>query len=210
VPVAKKTIVAVFLVCLMSPCLTASPSAKTLTVFPDGHAIFHGKTYRCALGRSGISQNKKEGDGATPAGLYAIRYGLFRPDKMRKPKTSLPMQPLLPTDGWCDEPKSPSYNQRVKLPFAASHENLWRDDNVYDLILVVGYNDRPVTSGKGSAIFIHVAKAGYKPTAGCVAFSKEDLLEILRKLTPESKIDVQPAFDALSALSEPNAWLSKE
>lgn len=136
---------------------------------------------RCALGRGGVlaADIKREGDGASPAGNWPIRRVMWRPDKLDAPKTALPLAPIHPADGWCDEPNDPRYNQPVTHPYPASAEHLWREDDVYDIIVVLGYNDSPVVAGKGSAIFMHVARPDYGPTAGCVAVAKDDLLALL-------------------------------
>jgi L,D-peptidoglycan transpeptidase YkuD (ErfK/YbiS/YcfS/YnhG family) len=134
---------------------------------------------RCVIGRGGVISDKKEGDGATPAGTFPLRRVMYRPDRLEPPQTGLPISALTADDGWCDEPGNASYNRLIKLPFSASHEALWRDDNVYDVIVELGYNDDPIKPGLGSAIFMHVAKPGYDPTEGCVALALEDLLELL-------------------------------
>lgn len=137
---------------------------------------------RCALGRSGVTPAhlKREGDGASPLGAWPMRQVFWRPDRLPRPETALPAEPLHPEAGWCDDPASPLYNHPVLLPFAHSHEKLWRDDHVYDLIVVLGYNDAPVEPGKGSAIFLHVAREDYSPTEGCVACALPDLLALLK------------------------------
>ncbi|MBU3968657.1 L,D-transpeptidase family protein [Patescibacteria group bacterium] len=143
-------------------------------------AFFKGKQYRCTLGKSGVSTSKKEGDGFTPAGCFPIRLVLYRPDRFEKaPQTVFPTRPLSQSDGWSDDANSSEYNTLVRLPYGGSHEKLWRDDYIYDIIVILGYNDNPPVAGKGSAIFIHLAREEYSPTAGCIAFSMEDLLEIL-------------------------------
>jgi L,D-peptidoglycan transpeptidase YkuD (ErfK/YbiS/YcfS/YnhG family) len=152
-----------------------------------------GRTYRCAIGKGGFSTHKKEGDGATPVGVFPLRACWYRADKVALPRTDLPLFVIEQHDGWSDDPKDPHYNQRVLLPYAYSHEKLWRDDAVYDLIVPIGYNDAPVVAGAGSAIFMHVAKPGYEPTEGCVALAREDLLEVLEHLSASSHIDIQPA-----------------
>ncbi|MBI2410071.1 L,D-transpeptidase family protein [Candidatus Kaiserbacteria bacterium] len=155
------------------------PGNSDILVRAEGKLLFNGKEYRCALGKGGVRTDKREGDGATPQGCFAIREVLYRPDKFEKPPhTVLPTRPLSPDDGWSDDVALPEYNTLVKLPYSGSHEELWRQDDLYDLIVVLGYNDPPV-AGKGSAIFMHVAREAYTPTAGCVALSKVDLLEIL-------------------------------
>jgi len=137
---------------------------------------------RCALGRSGVTlaHLKREGDGASPIGLWPMRQVFWRPDRLPRPETALPAEALHPQAGWCDDPASPLYNRPVQLPFAHSHEKLWREDHVYDLIVVLGYNDAPIAPGKGSAIFLHVAREDYAPTEGCVACALPDLLALLR------------------------------
>lgn len=177
---------------LAGQALPARAAGADLLITPDGQARMEGKTYRCALGRSGVRQDKREGDGATPAGSFFLREARFRADKINQPVvTRLPVQSIAPDDGWCDDPGSHQYNRPVTLPLAASHERLWRDDDLYDLIVVVGYNDEPVVKGRGSAIFLHVAAPGFRPTAGCIAFQKSDLLEILRHLDTRSRVVIQ-------------------
>jgi L,D-peptidoglycan transpeptidase YkuD (ErfK/YbiS/YcfS/YnhG family) len=153
-------------------------------------AYFNGNKYQCSLGRSGISQDKKEGDGATPVGDFPLREVFYRPDRLAKLETSIPAIAMQEDTAWCDDSASPYYNQQVKLPFTLSHENLWREDHVYDVVVVVGYNDQPVIKEKGSAIFMHIAREGYTPTAGCIAFSEKDLLKILKEAGPGTRIKI--------------------
>ncbi|HEX4113481.1 MAG TPA: L,D-transpeptidase family protein [Stellaceae bacterium] len=154
-------------------------SAMDLIVSADGYAEWNKHRMPCALGRGGIRVDKQEGDGATPAGKWRMRALLFRPDRMvRAPLTGLPLRGLRPEDGWCDDPADPLYNRPVKLPFRARSETLWREDDIYDLIVVLGYNDDPPAPGKGSAVFLHIARPDFSPTEGCVAVSREDLLAI--------------------------------
>ncbi len=150
-----------------------------ITILPPDHLTWNGRRVRCALGRNGIRSDKKEGDGATPAGFFPLRRVLYRADRIPAPETDLPVQPLKAEDGWCDDSADPAYNQRVKRPFAAHHEALWRDDHVYDVIVELGHNDDPPVPGLGSAVFLHVARPGYEPTEGCVALRMEDLLALL-------------------------------
>lgn len=149
-------------------------------------------SYPCAIGRGGLitAEKKREGDGCTPIGTWRLRECWYRADRMRAPETKLPLRIITPNDGWCDDPKHALYNRHVKLPFAASHEQLWREDEAYDLIIPLGYNDDPVIPGKGSAIFLHVAKPDYAPTEGCVALAKADLLLILKEADTVSHIVV--------------------
>lgn len=143
------------------------------------------KSYTCALGRSGITQDKREGDGATPAGCFSIREVLYRADKLSEPVTSLPTSVIQENDGWCVEIDDANYNKKITFPYSAHYEKLWREDNVYDIIVPLGYNDDPATPGKGSAIFMHVARENYSPTEGCVALSLPDLLRILKEIPRE-------------------------
>lgn len=151
---------------------------------------FRNKTYRCAIGRAGCSRDKHEGDGKTPVGRFHLRECWYRADRLEKPVTGLPVKAIGEDDGWCDDPKSPYYNQHVKLPCGDSHEALWRDDHRYDLLVPIGYNDHPVISERGSAIFIHVAEEDYAPTAGCVALNRKDLLALLPQWSAGTVIEI--------------------
>ncbi len=141
--------------------------------------MFAGATYRASLGRGGVRADKQEGDGATPAALLELRRVLYRADRLGKPRTPLPVEPTARSDGWCDDPVHRAYNTHVTLPFEGRHELLWRDDPLYDVCVVLGWNDAPVVRGRGSAIFLHVARPDYAPTEGCVALSLRDLLAVL-------------------------------
>jgi len=158
--------------------------------------LIHGAgSLPCAIGRGGLrlAQDKREGDGATPIGRWPLRRLLFRPDRLAPPGTALPSAAISPDDGWCDDPADPHYNRPVSLPFAGSHERLWRSDGLYDLVVVLGHNDDPPEPGLGSAIFLHCASAGFAPTAGCVAVARDALLQLLPDLAPGDHIRVCPA-----------------
>ena len=131
--------------------------------------------WRCAIGRGGIRAGKQEGDGATPVGVLPLRRVFYRADRVAAPACRLPVEPLSPADGWCDDPADAAYNRRVTLPHPARHEHLWRDDGLYDLVGVLGWNDAPVVRGRGSAIFLHLARPDLAPTEGCVALAGRDL-----------------------------------
>lgn len=148
-------------------------------VHPDGRLVLRGQAFRAALGRGGVQPGKQEGDGATPAGLLPLRRVLYRADRLPPPDCAVPIEPIAETDGWCDDPASRDYNRKVRLPHAARHEALWRRDGLYDLVGVLGWNDTPVQRGGGSAIFLHVARAGYAPTEGCIALAVDDLRQVL-------------------------------
>ncbi|MQA67166.1 MAG: L,D-transpeptidase family protein [Alphaproteobacteria bacterium] len=147
----------------------------------------------CALGRAGISADKREGDGATPAGTFALREVLYRGDRIAAPRTALPCRPIAPDDGWCDAPDHPDYNRPVRFPFAAGAERLWREDSLYDVIIVIGYNDAPPAAGAGSAIFLHVARHGLAPTEGCVAVPRNVMIALADRLGPGDDIVIEPA-----------------
>ncbi len=159
-------------------------------VSADGTLRFAGKVYRCVLGRSGIVTDKREGDGGTPIGCFTLRRALFRPDRLAAPATALPLESLSPQDGWCDAPDHADYNRHVRLPHPARHERLWRDDGVYDVVVVLGHNDDPPVAGQGSAIFLHVAPDDGQPTEGCVALPLADLLEILKDCDAATRLCV--------------------
>ncbi len=132
----------------------------------------------CAIGRSGQRAIKREGDGATPIGRWPVRQAVYRADQMRRPRTALPLRCIRPGDGWCDDPHDRNYNRPVRLPYPASAEELWRRDALYDLVIVIGYNDRPRRRGAGSAIFMHLARAEMSPTAGCIALTRRHLVRL--------------------------------
>jgi L,D-peptidoglycan transpeptidase YkuD (ErfK/YbiS/YcfS/YnhG family) len=145
----------------------------------EGRLELGGQVFRAALGRGGVREHKQEGDGATPSGLLALRRVLYRADRGKPPECLVPIEPLAPDDGWCDDPDDVAYNRMVRLPYSGRCEELWRADGVYDLIGVLGWNDAPAVRGQGSAIFLHVARADYAPTEGCVALALADLRRVL-------------------------------
>lgn len=138
-----------------------------------------GRTWPCAIGRSGRRALKREGDGATPTGAFILIEVLYRADRTLPPATSLPCRPIGPHDGWCDAVGDRNYNRRVRHPYPASAERLWREDHLYDLVVVLACNVQPRVQGRGSAIFMHLARAGYAPTEGCIALSERDLRQML-------------------------------
>jgi L,D-peptidoglycan transpeptidase YkuD (ErfK/YbiS/YcfS/YnhG family) len=146
----------------------------------------------CALGKGGIipAADKREGDGRSPIGLWPLRRVLYRADRGARPKTAMPAQAIHREDGWCDDPADPAYNRPVALPYPASAERLWREDSLYDLIVVLGHNDDPVTPGAGSAIFLHLARPDYAPTEGCVALARPDLERLLALAQPGDAVEI--------------------
>ena len=160
-----------------------SSKVAQLEVISGSNAILHfaGRDFRSAIGRSGVRVDKREGDGATPAGLLSLRRFLYRADRVDAPKTSFRCEPVAENDGWCDDATEPDYNQQILLPHPGSHERLWLDRQVYDIIGVLGYNDDPIVPGRGSAIFLHVASPDMGPTAGCISLAYEDLSWIIEQ-----------------------------
>jgi L,D-peptidoglycan transpeptidase YkuD (ErfK/YbiS/YcfS/YnhG family) len=158
---------------------------------PDNYRLSYGTwSVRCAIGRSGMIRDKREGDGGTPVGTWPVRRVFYRPDRLAKPATKLRTVALSPADGWCDAPGDKNYNRLVKLPYPASAEDMWRDDAIYDVVMELGYNDDPVVPGKGSAIFLHLSRKNYSGTAGCVAIAPKDMTKLLAKLEPGAAIHV--------------------
>lgn len=170
--------------------------ASELIVRPIGDALHEGRAewrghfLRCALGRGGIRTDKVEGDGATPAGAFPFRRLFYRADRLALPVTSLPTHPIGRDDGWCDDPADPLYNRPVRLPYPGRHERMWHADALYDLVLVIGHNDAPVLPGRGSAVFVHLARPDFGPTEGCVAFTAGDLLSILAECEPATIVKI--------------------
>jgi L,D-peptidoglycan transpeptidase YkuD (ErfK/YbiS/YcfS/YnhG family) len=136
----------------------------------------------CVLGPAGLTRHKREGDGATPVGTFALTGGFFRADRGPRPLARLALRATRRDDGWCDDPSQARYNRPIRLPSPAGHERMWRDDRLYDLGLIVDYNVSPPRKGRGSAIFIHVMHPAGRPTAGCVALRPEDLRRLLPRL----------------------------
>ncbi len=159
----------------------------------DGMVTLGAFQARAVLGAGGVSARKQEGEGATPAGLLPLRRVLYRADRLPRPRAAVPVSPLAPHDGWCDDPSDSAYNRPVKLPYAAGHEELWRADAVYDVIGVLGWNDAPPVRGPGpapgSAIFLHLARPDRAPTAGCIALDHADLLALLAAGLTEIEVE---------------------
>jgi L,D-peptidoglycan transpeptidase YkuD (ErfK/YbiS/YcfS/YnhG family) len=149
----------------------------------------------CALGRSGCRVRKREGDGATPVGCFAVRRVLYRADRLLRPRTRLPVAVIGVRAGWCDSPGDRNYNRQVTLPYAGRAERLWRSDRLYDLVVVLGYNDTPRRHGSGSAIFLHVAHPvaprALAPTEGCIAVPAAHLLRLLARLAPGARVSIR-------------------
>ncbi len=169
---------------------------RTLRVYarsaaaPRGILALGTAHFPCALGKGGSRAIKREGDGTSPRGLWPVRFIYYRADKGPRPRTGLPIRQLRPGDGWCDAAGDRNYNRAVSHPYAASAERLWRADNLYDIIVVLGHNDVPRRRGMGSAIFIHLVREGFQPTEGCIALREQDLRRVLRHIGPGTSIRI--------------------
>ena len=135
-------------------------------------------------------KKKREGDNVTPKGIFKINKIYYRPDKINNIKTLIKKIKIKKNMGWCDDSSSSFYNQQIKLPSKFSHERLYRNDNLYDLILILNYNTNPIMKNKGSAIFIHIAKKYYRKTKGCIALKKKNLIELASKIKKNTKIKI--------------------
>jgi len=144
-----------------------------------------------ALGRGGIKANKREGDGSTPRGSFRFKRLWWRADRHPRPPTLLPVRRIGPADSWCEDPRDRHYNRLVKLPPRSSADRLRRDDDLYDFIVEIDHNTRPRVAGRGSAVFVHVARPGFAPTAGCVALKLGALRRLLARVGPRTKIMVE-------------------
>ena len=177
---------------LFGAVLATLPSPSPISLaYAGGQLSWPGGATRAAYGRGGVRADKREGDGASPAGVFRLVSVFYRPDRVSAPRTGLPVTALTADMGWVDDPADPNYNRVVALPYAASHEELWRVDEIYDLIVVIGYNTAPVVAGAGSAIFLHVAREDFAPTAGCIAIPREPLARLLGLLGPGSTITIR-------------------
>ena len=161
-----------------------------IIVKKSGYLKYKNLKFRCALGKAGIKRKRKDGDNITPKGIFKITNIYYRSEKIKNITTSIRKIKIKKNMGWCDDPNSIHYNKQIKLPSKLSHEKLYRKDNLYNLILVLNYNINPIIKNKGSAIFIHIAKKNYEPTAGCIALKKRDLVELLKKIKKNTKIKI--------------------
>mgnify|MGYP001164911969 CR=1 FL=1 len=152
--------------------------------------LYKGYKLKCSVGKCGIKKLKKEGDLATPKGLFKLGLLYYRNDRNKKLKTTLKKRIIKKNMGWCDDVKSKKYNKEICFPFKYNAEKLYRRSNIYDLFINIKYNHFPVRKGKGSAIFLHLANKKYKPTKGCVAIQKKDFLKILPKINKRTKISI--------------------
>ena len=159
--------------------------------YQAGRLTWPGGSARAACGRGGVRADKREGDGASPEGTYKLVAAYYRPDRIAPPATGLALTALCPEHGWVDDPGDPLYNRPVSLPCEARHERMWREDGLYDLVVMIGYNTDPPVAGLGSAIFLHVARPDFAPTEGCIAVERDALAALLALIGPGSTITIR-------------------
>jgi len=155
-----------------------------------GWLLLDGQAIPVALGRGGIKANKREGDGATPRGSFRPRKLWWRADRHPRPQTLLPVRPITATDAWCEDPSSRHYNRAIYLADGAAGDRLRRDDHLYDFVVEIDHNTRPRVTKRGSAVFLHLARPGFQPTAGCVAMTRASMLRLLKRLGPGTRIEI--------------------
>jgi len=161
-----------------------------IIVKKSGYLKYKNLKFRCALGKGGAKKKTMEGDNITPKGIFKIIKIYYRPDRIKKIKTLIKKIKIKKNMGWCDDPNSRFYNKLINLPTKYSHEKLYRNDSLYDLIVVLSYNTNPIIKNRGSAIFMHIANNSYKKTKGCIALKKEHLIEIISKIKKNTKIKI--------------------
>jgi L,D-peptidoglycan transpeptidase YkuD (ErfK/YbiS/YcfS/YnhG family) len=161
-----------------------------IIVKKNGYLKYKNLKFRCALGKGGIKKKIKEGDNITPKGIFSITRIFYRQDKIKKIITKVKKIKIKKNMGWCDDSQSPFYNKQVKLPNRFGYEKLYREDNLYDIILILNYNTKPVIKNKGSAIFVHVGNKFYKKTRGCVALKKDHLIKLISQIKKNTKIKI--------------------
>ena len=152
--------------------------------------LYKGYKLKCSIGKSGIKKSKKEGDLATPKGVFQLGCLYYRNDRIKKLKSKLKKKIIKKNMGWCNDTKSKKYNQEIYFPFKYKAEKLYKKNGIYDLFIDIKYNSKPIIKNKGSAIFLHIAQNKYKPTQGCVALSKKDFLKILPLINKRTKIAI--------------------
>ncbi|HWP14509.1 MAG TPA: L,D-transpeptidase family protein [Xanthobacteraceae bacterium] len=166
--------------------VSTAPGARTRGVLRAGPLA-----WRVALGRGGIRANKREGDGGTPRGTFRPVRLWWRADRSPRPVTALPVRRIASSDAWCENPADGRYNQPIRVSNGRSGDRLYRDDHLYDFIVEIDHNTRPRVAGRGSAVFLHLARPGLAATAGCVAMPRERLRQLLRSLGSSTKINIR-------------------
>ena len=153
--------------------------------------LYKGYKLKCSIGKSGVTQSKKEGDLTTPKGLFRLGLLYYRKDKIKLLKCKIKKRAIKKGMGWCNDSKSKKYNQEISFPFKYGAEKLYRKDKIYDIFINIKYNQLPIVKGKGSAIFLHLSNKKYKPTSGCVAIQKKDFLKVLPLINNKTKISIK-------------------
>lgn len=161
-----------------------------ISINKTGYLKYNNLKFKCSLGKKGIGVKKKEGDNITPVGTYEILKVFYRKDRIRKISSKFKLFEIKKRMGWCDDPRSKNYNKLILLPSKYKYEKLYRKDVLYDIILVLNYNAKPIIKNKGSAIFIHVAKKGFIKTKGCIGLNKNDLIYLLENIKKKTKIRI--------------------
>ena len=161
-----------------------------IIVKKSGYLNYKNFKFRCALGKNGIKKKMKEGDFITPRGKYKLIKIYYRPDRIKKINSPLKKIKIKKNMGWCDDVNSKYYNKQIKINDKISHEKLYRKDSLYDILVVLNYNLNPIIRGKGSAIFLHVAKKNYSKTQGCIALKRNELLNLVSKIKKNTQIKI--------------------
>ena len=161
-----------------------------IVVKKSGYLLFKNYKFKCAIGKNGIKKKIKEGDNITPKGVFKLIKIYYRTDRIKNLKTNIKKIKIKKNTAWCDDCESKFYNKEIKLPSRLSYESFYRKNHIYDLIVVINYNTKPIIKNKGSAIFIHIAEKKFNPTQGCIALKKKDLLLLLSKIKKETKIKI--------------------
>ena len=190
-PITRRTLLALPAAFSAAGLAKAAAASYQSLECREGRLRWPGGSARAAVGRAGVAAVKKEGDGATPAGTFPLVSGFYRADRLALPRSGLPMRALSPSDAWVDDPADPDYNRLATLPYPAHAEPMWLKDGVYDLLVVIGYNMDPVVPGAGSAIFLHIARPDFSPTAGCIAVERDILIRLMPFLGPGSTITIR-------------------
>src|SRR3954469_25258149 len=156
-----------------------------------GWLIAGPQAFPVALGRGGILANKREGDGGTPRGVFRPLRLWWRGDRGPRPRTRLPVRRIAADDAWCEDPADRRYNRPIKMATGQSGDRLRRDDHLYDFVIEIEHSARPRVAGRGSAVFIHLARPGLAPTAGCIAMPRAQLCHLLEKISPGTRIIIR-------------------
>jgi len=151
--------------------------------------LYKGYKFKCSIGKSGTKKNKKEGDNATPQGIFSLGKLYYRPDRIKKVNTNLSYKKIKKDMGWCNDPRNIKYNKEVNRKKIKKSEKLFRKDYKYDAFIAINYNSYPVKKNKGSAIFLHLTK-NYKPTAGCIAIKQNDFFKLIKIINNKTRIKI--------------------